>query len=345
MTKKYYYDYDKVMGYGATFNFLITSRGLGKTYGAIKMAVKDFLKNGHEFIYLRRYKTEISSASKHLFDALNLNKEFKDYTLLCEGNKFFIQTHKSDDDDEKPEKQLMGYAIALSTANILKSTNFASVRTIIYDEFLLGPGVFHYLPNEVEAFLDFYETVSRMRDVRVFFLGNAITQSNPYFNYFRLTLPYNSNFKTFKNGLIVVNYATNADYVEAKKITKFGQLIAGTHYSDYAIENDWLSDDEAFIEKKVGYCKNVSVVKLNGKMYGIWRSTENKRYYISEDYDPCNICIMSLDKADHDEETVLMSARTNPFFKFVIENFRVGNVRFESINVKNEFLNIINKAL
>lgn len=345
MTKKYYYDYDKVMGYGATFNFLITSRGLGKTYGAIKMAVKDFLKNGHEFIYLRRYKTEITSASKHLFDALNLNKEFKDYTLLCEGNKFFIQKHKSDDDDEKPEKQLMGYAIALSTANILKSTNFASVRTIIYDEFLLGPGVFHYLPNEVEAFLDFYETVSRMRDVRVFFLGNAITQSNPYFNYFRLTLPYNSNFKTFKNGLIVVNYATNADYVEAKKITKFGQLIAGTHYSDYAIENDWLSDDEAFIEKKVGYCKNVSVVKLNGKMYGIWRSTENKRYYISEDYDPCNICIMSLDKADHDEETVLMSARTNPFFKFVIENFRVGNVRFESINVKNEFLNIINKAL
>lgn len=345
MTKKYYYDYDKVMGYGATFNFLITSRGLGKTYGAIKMAVKDFLKNGHEFIYLRRYKTEITSASKHLFDALNLNKEFKDYTLICEGNKFFIQKHKSDDDDEKPEKQLMGYAIALSTANILKSTNFASVRTIIYDEFLLGPGVFHYLPNEVEAFLDFYETVSRMRDVRVFFLGNAITQSNPYFNYFRLTLPYNSNFKTFKNGLIVVNYATNADYVEAKKITKFGQLIAGTHYSDYAIENDWLSDDEAFIEKKVGYCKNVSVVKLNGKMYGVWRSTENKRYYISEDYDPCNICIMSLDKADHDEETVLMSARTNPFFKFVIENFRVGNVRFENINIKNEFLNIINKAL
>ena len=101
MTKKYYYDYDKVMGYGSTFNFLITSRGLGKTYGAIKMAVKDYLKNGHEFIYLRRYKTEISSASKHLFDALNLNKEFKDYNLLCEGNKFFIQKHKTDE-DEKP---------------------------------------------------------------------------------------------------------------------------------------------------------------------------------------------------------------------------------------------------
>ena len=344
MTKKFYFDYDKVLGYGSTFNFLITSRGLGKTYGAIKMAVKDYLKNGHEFIYLRRYKTEISSASKRLFDALNLNNEFAGFNLLCEGNKFFIQP-KSTEDNEKPEKQLIGYAVALSTANILKSTNFAKVRTIIYDEFLLGPGVFHYLPNEVEAFLDFYETVSRMRDVRVFFLGNAITQSNPYFTYFRLTLPFNSNFKTFKNGLILVNYATNEDYINAKKSTKFGQLIAGTHYSDYAIENDWLSDDESFIEKKIGYCKNISTVKLNGKMYGVWRSSENKRYYISEDYDPCNICIISLDKADHDEETILMNARTNPFFKFVIENFRVGNVRFETINVKNEFLTIINKAL
>ena len=340
----HWYNYDNLMSRNATFSFAITGRGQGKTYGAIKLCVNDFLKNGNEFIYLRRYKTEISSASKHLFDALNLNKEFEGYNLLCEGNKFFIQK-KSSDDDEKPEKQLVGYAVALSTANILKSTNFAKVRTIVFDEFLLGPGVFHYLPNEVEAFLDFYETVARMRDVRVLFLGNAITQSNPYFNYFRLTLPYNSEFKSFKDGLIVINYTSNKDFVREKKLTKFGQIIDGTHYSDYAVSNDWLNDDEAFIEKKIGYCRNISVVKLNGKKFGVWRSTENRRYYISEDYDPCNICIMSLDRADHDEETILANARSNPFFKFVIENFRVGNVRFENINVKNEFLNIINKAL
>lgn len=340
-----WYNYDKLLGYNATFNFAITGRGQGKTFGAIVACVKDFLKNGNEFIYLRRYKTEISSSSKTLFDAINLNKVFPGYTLWCEGNKFFIQKFSDDGSDEKPEKQLLGYATALSTANILKSTNFAKVKTIVFDEFLLGPGVFHYLPNEVEAFLDFYETVARKRDVRVFFLGNAITQSNPYFTYFRLTLPYNSDFKTFKNGLIVVNYTSNKDFVAEKKATKFGQLIAGTHYSDYAIDNEWLNDDEAFIEKKIGYCKNISVVKMNGKFYGIWRSTENRRYYISEDYDPCNICIISFDKADHDEETILASARTNPFFKFVVENFRVGNVRFENMNVKNLFLTIINKAL
>ena len=341
----HWYNYDKLMSYGsASFLFAITGRGQGKTYGAIKLCVNDFLKNGNEFIYLRRYKTEISSASKHLFDAINLNNEFKDYNLLCDGNKFFIQ-HKPTEDNEKPEKKLIGYAVALSTANILKSTNFAKVRTIVFDEFLLGPGVFHYLPGEVEAFLDFYETVARTRDVRVLFLGNSISQSNPYFTYLRLTLPYNSEFKTFKDGLIVVNYTSNKDFVSDKKKTKFGRLVDGTHWANYAIENDWLMDDDAFIEKKVGYCRNISVVKLNGKKYGVWRSTENQRYYISADFDPCNICIMSLDKSDHDEETILMNARTNPFFKFVIENFRVGNVRFENINIKNEFMNIINKVL
>ena len=341
---KYHYDYDKICGFNGTFNFVVTSRGLGKTYGGIKMCVKDFLKNGNEFIYLRRYKTEIDSSAKHLFDALNLNNEFPGYTLISQGNKFFIQK-QPDEEDSNPEKIQIGYAIALSTANILKSTNFAKVRTIIYDEFLLGPGVFHYLPSEVEAFLDFYETVARMRDVRVFFLGNAITQTNPFFSYWRLDLPYNSDFKTFKNGLIVVNYATNKDYTKAKKLTKFGQIIEGTHYSQYAVENDWLKDDNAFIEKKQGMCRNVSVIKLRGKMYGVWYNRDTRKCYISYDYDPSNICIFSFDTNDHDELTVLANAKTHPFFKYVIDNYTIGNLWFEDINIKNTFLTVIMKAV
>ena len=341
---KYYYDYDKILGFNATFNFLVTSRGLGKTYGAIKLCVKDFLKNGNQFVYLRRYKTELNSSSNRLFDALNLNNEFPGYILSSSGNKYYIQ-RKSEEDEEKEDKILIGYAVALSTANILKSTNFSKVRTIIYDEFLLGPGVFRYLPNEVEAFLDFYETTARMRDVRVFFLGNSISQTNPYFNYFHLTLPYNSDFKTFKNGLIVVNYATNKDYTDAKKQTKFGQIIENTHYSQFAIDNDWLKDDKAFIEKKQGFCRNVSVIKLRGKMYGVWYQPELRKYYISEDYDPSNICIFSFDSNDHDEVTILASAKTHPFFKYIIDNYKNANLWFEDINIKNNFLTLIAKAL
>lgn len=89
--KSIYYNYDRISGYDATFSFIISERGLGKTYGALVKAVKNFLKTGNWFIYLRRYKSELFKAVPHLFDAIILNNEFPDYNFYVEGNKFYIQ--------------------------------------------------------------------------------------------------------------------------------------------------------------------------------------------------------------------------------------------------------------
>ena len=47
--------------------------------------------------------------------------------------------------------------------------------------------------------------------------------TNPYFAYFQLQLPHNSEFKTFRDGSIVVNYAKNSAYREVKKASRFGE--------------------------------------------------------------------------------------------------------------------------
>lgn len=86
----------------------------------------------------------------------------------------------------------------MSIANILKSSSYEKVDTIIFDEFLIDKGSYHYLQNEVTQLLDVIETVARLRDIRVIFLGNAISITNPYFNYFNLTLPYNSEVNIAK---------------------------------------------------------------------------------------------------------------------------------------------------
>lgn len=65
-----------------------------------------------------------------------------------------------------------------------------------------------------------------MRDIRVFMLANSVTVTNPYFIYFDLKLPYNSDIVTYKNGLILVQYMKNEDYRKAKKQSRFGQLVA-----------------------------------------------------------------------------------------------------------------------
>lgn len=343
ITKNLFYNYDKISGYNATFNFIITERGLGKTYGALVKAIKNFIKNGEWFIYMRRYKSELSKAVPHIFDAIIMNNEFPDYNFIVKGNKFYIQPKELE--GEKGCEVQFGEAIALSTANILKSTNFSAVSMIIFDEFLLATGVFHYLRNEVENFLDAVETIGRLRDIKVYFLGNMISLTNPYFAYFDLSLPYNSEFKTYKDGLIVVHYAKNSAYREVKKCTKFGRLIEGTHYANYAIDNKALCDDSSFIGKKDNNCKNFSVIKIRGKNYGIWYQRIDSKYFVSEDYDPNNPCRFAFDKIDHDENTVLTNAKSSPWFKVVIENYKIGNLWFESQTIKNEFLLILSKCL
>lgn len=128
------------------------------------------------------------------------------------------------------DDKLCGYAIPLSIANILKSSTYENVDTIIFDEFIIDKGCYHYLQNEVTQFLDLLETIGRLRDIRVILLANAISITNPYFTYFNITLPYNSNIKTFKDGLIAIEYIKNEEYRQVKKQSKFGKLIEGTSY-------------------------------------------------------------------------------------------------------------------
>ena len=49
-----YYDYGRVLSYHAPWMFVIGARGLGKTYGAKKLVIGDWIKKSWQFIYLRR---------------------------------------------------------------------------------------------------------------------------------------------------------------------------------------------------------------------------------------------------------------------------------------------------
>ena len=187
---KIFTDVTRVLTYNAILNIVIGERGVGKSYSSKKYVIKHFLKTRKKFVYLRRYKTELKESVPKFFDDLILNKEFPNAKLKNEGNEFYCND------------KLMGYALSLSTAHILKSSTFADVDTIIFDEFLIDKGCYHYLRNEVEQMLDIIETIGRLRPIKVLMLGNAISITNPYFSFFNLTLPHNTDIQTFKNGTI-----------------------------------------------------------------------------------------------------------------------------------------------
>ena len=125
--------------------------------------------------------------------------------------------------------------------------------------------------NEVVIFLNLIETIARMRDIKVFMLANpANIYTNPYFLYFNLQLPFNSDIKLFKDNLILLQYMKNEEYREAKKQTKFGKLVAGTSFEDYAINNKALNENKNFIEKKHGTSKFSFAFIYNNKTFGVW---------------------------------------------------------------------------
>ena len=317
------------------FNFVIGERGVGKTYGALKFIVNKWLDKKEQFIYLRRYKTELPTNIDKLFGKLIKNGEFGDHELTLEKHR--------DQAIVKVDGEIAGYCLPLSTSMILKSNDFSDVKTIIYDEFIIEKSNYRYLQNEVHFLLEFVETVGRLRDIRVIFLGNAVQKANPYFNYWNLDTPFNSEFKTYRNGLILVNYIKNLQYRAAKRASRFGQLIDGTEYGSYAIDNKFLHENQTFIEKHDGHAKFFFIIIANGHKIGIWSSTVNGKIYFSNKYDDKCPIIYTTSTEDHNENTTLIKARNSTFMLTIIEKYRQGLVCFENQMIKSIILPILNK--
>ena len=338
MDNDIYYSYDKLFSYNFLLGFVIGERGTGKTFGAKVAMLKKFLKSGEQFIYLRRYKTELDTALATFWDDLQSNGYFKDNKLEVKKSKMLTKF--------KCDGKVCGFAIPLSTANILKSTAFPKVKTIVFDEFILdgASGTYRYLKNEVTMMLDVIETVGRLRDIQVIFLGNALSVVNPYFSYFNLDLPYSGEFRTFKNGAIVINYIKNLKYREAKKNSKFGKLIEDTDYGRYAIDNKMLRDNEYFIEKRPKDSIFWGVLIVNGIEVGMWQG-KNGYLYLSNKFDPNTTHKFACDYNDHTESTVFLNARENYYLRLCVTAYKQGLLKFESQKIKGNVIPLLNKCV
>lgn len=335
-----YYTPDKLISMNGLLHFVIGERGVGKSFAFKNYAVDRYLKKGEQFIYLRRYKEELNLACSSFFKDLQSAGLYKDHEFKVKGSKNLTIFYMDD--------EIIGYGIALSTSNILKSTAFPDVKTIIFDEFILDSGgsAYRYLKNECIKMLDVIETTFRLRDGRVFFLGNAISIADcPYFNYFDLDLPYNSEYKKFKDGLIIVNYIKNLEYRAKKKTTRFGHLIDNTDYGRYAIDNETLRDDNTFIEKKGANPTFWLTLYVNGKRYGVWNNVQNSHIVISDDYDPNSRAIYSLSVDDHTPATKFVSLRNTGFIKTLINYYRNADLYFENQKIKNAIIPILRRCL
>lgn len=329
----------KVLSYNCFLNIIIGERGVGKSYELKRYSANKFIKKNKKFAYIRRYKTELSKALKKgsepiFFNEISTRPEFKEHKFTNSNDTFYI------------DGKICGYAIPLSTSNILKSSQFNDVDTIIFDEFQVMKGVYHYLNNEVENFLELIETINRLRpNVKIFMLSNAISITSPYFTFFNLTLPYNSDIKTFKNNTILVHYIKNIEYRKLKKQSSFGKLVDGTKYGEYAIDNKFLQDNNCFIMKKSKNSKLFFTLKIDTHFYGVWKDFQNECIFISSKTNINYPIKLALTNESHDNNTIYIKSKVNVFFKSLQNHYECGKLYFENQSIKNMVCNCLSKYL
>lgn len=335
-----WYDRAPLLSHNKILNMVLSNRGGGKTFDFTRFAIDKFKKKKKQTMWVRRYTNELKGTDGKpgildddaFFKAVIKEGLYPDDKFEIKGNMGYI--------NDEPAI----WFVALSTSRGLKSMNFPDVDLIVFDEFLVTKGKSSYLPNEVEIFLDLYETVNRMRDdryaVRSVLLANNVTVVNPYFLYFKIKPKLDQRFTV--KGEICVEFFLDAEYTEKKRNTAFGRLTAGTRYGQYAIENKALLDSDTFIQEKSAKAEFMLGMKYDGVMYGFWADYSAGLIFVNRQYDPSSYALYCLTKEDHDANLLLIkSLSDNKRVQRIVFAFRNGLLRFSDMQVKNQFYEYI----
>lgn len=312
-------------------------RGSGKTFGGLADCCDRALDKKGKFIYLRRYSTELDELTHGVRPSL-----FQKLSALVPQHKFKCKNDLMYIDDVH-----VGWAVPLSTSNIKKSFDFENVSTILFDEFIIdNKGVYHYLKNEVNLFNTFYQTVVRdmSKFVPVFFLSNAVSISNPYFDFYHLDKPINGNkIRRFgKKKLLLVENVIPPENVDRVKRSAWYEINEGTEYADYAVDNSWLLDNQDFIAKKNSKCVYDMTLRYKGRTMGIWLDPDDWIYYVSNDVDLQYPRIYSVTTDDHKPNILMFkAARKLPFMVELEDAYNYGAMRYETLQLKNDFREIM----
>lgn len=271
------------------FNLIIGGRGIGKTYSAIDYIIR----SEQPFIYLRNTDVQIAESCTDFGNPFKTwgRDHKRDIYIKKQGKHANIYERSGED-----LPRLLGYAAALSTAGNLRGVDLSEVEFVLFDEFIeKTPLKF----KQFDAFMNFYETVSRNRELlgrdplRVLMLSNAQKLDNEILHALGLIPQIESMIRTgqtdFSSGSIYLNLPKSS-VSDAKKNTAAYVAANGSAFYKEALQNEFANDNFAGIGKRPiaeykGICRFDDVYiyrhKSNGSYYCCSQRCENVPEYDS----------------------------------------------------------------
>lgn len=334
-----YYKYDKIHSFNAMWMFLVGARGLGKTYGIEVKAVRDYIRKGEMFIYLRRYKEELKAARNTFFAAFE--HEFPEWDFQVRGNEAQcapIETRG----EKKREWKTMGYFIALSTAQNQKSVSFPRVTKIIFDEFIIEKGMIHYLPDEATVFRQFYNTVDRNQDrTKVYFLANSVSIMNPHFLEYDILPTEDTEFITRYDGYIVAHFPDSKDFAKSIYTTKFGKFIQGTEYADFAVGNTFVDNHGQLLNDKDPRARYQFTLETGKGSFSVWHVPFDNEYYVQAKRPKAEKVVTLI--AENMSESKTFVKVNDRAIGYLRRAFSTGKVTFDHQTTRNAFIEVFKR--
>lgn len=345
-----WYNFDKICSFNAVQNYIVGSRGEGKTYGAVKRAITKFIRSGEQFGYLRRTDRELQTAKGSFFNAIEFKNEFPSHdfqvTTIDGAEVGQIAPRSTRDDDKRPWKTLM-YFFALSRAQSYKSSNYPLVTTLIYDEFIKEKGYTRYLQEEYAAFMGFFTTIDRNQDkTTVFFLANAVTIMNPYFIALNiqpdLQREYGRYKKDSKGYYVAVHISDNKDFKAEVGETRYAQFIEGSSFGDYALGNTFADSHQDLIRKKTSDAKYRYTLETKTGSFAVWQDFELGLFFIEGKQPRPPLTILTL-VSENMSDTKRLVTPTHKLIGSLRTAYSHGRAYFDKASTRNTFAQVFNR--
>lgn len=181
--KMKYYSLNKIIQFNADYNIIIGERSNGKTYACLWYALEQYMKNGKQSAYIRRWREDITAKrAGSIYKSIDVPKATGgkfNYVVFRSGS-LWLANYDENGKKYIYDKEPFMYVFALSNAEHDKSTSFPNVTTVIFDEFITRQ---YYLKDEFILYMNTLSTIIRDRTgVKIFMLGNTVNKFCPYFS-------------------------------------------------------------------------------------------------------------------------------------------------------------------
>ncbi len=308
------------------------NRTAGKSVFFKRLLVNNWLNKRLQFVFLFRFAYEIVNVSEMFFSDIG-DLFFEGHTMTDEPVAKGLFTKILLDGE------VCGFAVPLSRADSIKkySAFFNHVYNIFFDEFQSETN--HYAPKELTKFQSVHVTIARgegkqYRHTRTFMVSNSVSLINPYYVKFGIHKRLTKDTKFLRGEGWVLEKTFNKTAANALTSSGFFQAFKDSGYADYAAQNIYLNDNEAFVEKMNGERLYMMTLRVENNKYGIWKYPSQNLMYcchtIGYSYYP-DVVVRA---EDHSEESMVF-LKNSMLLRSLRDIFNNGQFRFEDLECKN----------